>query len=89
MLKKVAAVPSGPTKLNGPNGELLAAAWKRSVVPAGVEPFHESEVQTGDAPGYAFDRMGSYDAPILGAALLSFIGAAAVYVLARSRKWAG
>ncbi|MEO6408144.1 MAG: MCT family MFS transporter [Burkholderiaceae bacterium] len=39
--------------------------------------------------GYAFDRMGSYDAPILGAALLSFIGAAAVYVLARSRKWAG
>ncbi len=39
--------------------------------------------------GYAFDRMGSYDAPILGAALLSFIGAGAVYLLARSRKWAG
>jgi predicted MFS family arabinose efflux permease len=39
--------------------------------------------------GYAFDRMGSYDAPILGAALLSFIGAAAVYALSRSRRWAG
>lgn len=39
--------------------------------------------------GYAFDRMGSYDAPILGAALLSFIGAAVVYALSRSRRWAG
>ena len=39
--------------------------------------------------GYAFDRMGSYDVPILGAALLSFAGAAAVYLLARSRRWAG
>lgn len=39
--------------------------------------------------GYAFDRMGSYDAPILGAALLSFAGAGAVYLLARSRRWAG
>jgi len=39
--------------------------------------------------GYAFDRTGSYDAPLLGAALLSFIGAAAVYALSRSRRWAG
>ncbi len=39
--------------------------------------------------GYAFDRMGSYEAPILGAALLSFMGAAAVYILAKSRRWAG
>ena len=36
--------------------------------------------------GYAFDRFGSYDAPILGAALLSFLGAAGVYALARSRR---
>ena len=36
--------------------------------------------------GYAFDRLGSYDAPILGAALLSFLGAAGVYLLARSRR---
>lgn len=39
--------------------------------------------------GYGFDRMGSYDAPILGAALLSFMGAGAVYLLSRNRKWAG
>lgn len=39
--------------------------------------------------GYAFDRMGSYEAPILGAALLSFSGAAAVYALSTSRRWAG
>ena len=36
--------------------------------------------------GYAFDRLGSYDAPILGAAALSFLGAAGVYLLARSRR---
>jgi MFS family permease len=35
--------------------------------------------------GYAFDRMGNYDAPILGAAALSFLGAAGVFLLARSR----
>ncbi len=39
--------------------------------------------------GYAFDRMGNYDAPILGAALLSFLGAAGVVFLGRSRRWAG
>jgi len=32
--------------------------------------------------GYAFDRLGSYDAPILGAAALSFLGAAGVMLLA-------
>jgi len=36
--------------------------------------------------GYAFDRLGSYDAPILGAAALSFLGAVGVYLLARSRR---
>ncbi len=39
--------------------------------------------------GYAYDRMGSYDAPILGAAALSLVGAAGVYALSRSRQWAG
>lgn len=39
--------------------------------------------------GYAFDRMGNYDAPILGAALLSFLGAAGVVFLGRSPRWAG
>lgn len=32
--------------------------------------------------GYAFDRFGNYDAPILGASLLSFAGAAGVLLLA-------
>ena len=32
--------------------------------------------------GYAFDRLGSYEAPILGAAVLSFLGAAGVMLLA-------
>jgi MFS family permease len=36
--------------------------------------------------GYAFDRLGSYDAPILGAAALSFLGAGGVVFLARSRR---
>ena len=35
VVKKVAAVPSGPTKLKGPNWLLLAATWNRSVVFAG------------------------------------------------------
>jgi MFS family permease len=37
------------------------------------------------AAGYAFDRLGSYDVPILGAALLSFLGAVGVLLLERSR----
>ena len=44
-MKNVDAVPSGPTKLNGPESESLAAAWKRSVVFAGVVPFQLSVVQ--------------------------------------------
>ena len=36
--------------------------------------------------GAAFDAFGSYDAPILGAALLSFAGAAGAYVLRGSRS---
>jgi MFS family permease len=39
--------------------------------------------------GYAFDRLGSYDAPILGAAVLSFLGAAGMFALSRSRLWRG
>ena len=37
--------------------------------------------------GYAFDRLGSYDAPILGAAALALAGAVGVYLLSRSRRW--
>src|SRR4051812_31898178 len=40
LVKNVAAVPSGPTKLNGPSGLLLAAAWNFSAVPAGTSAFH-------------------------------------------------
>lgn len=36
--------------------------------------------------GYAFDRLGSYDAPILGAATLSFLGAAGMFAISRSRR---
>ena len=42
VVKNVAGVPSGPTKLNGPKTELLAAAWNRSVVLAGVVAVQES-----------------------------------------------
>ena len=46
MVKNVAAVPSGPTKLKGPEAELLAATWNWSVVLAGVEAVQESVVQS-------------------------------------------
>jgi hypothetical protein len=37
-------------KLNGPNGELLPAAWNWSEVLAGVEPFHDSVDQIDVRP---------------------------------------
>lgn len=39
--------------------------------------------------GYAFDRLGSYDLPILGAAALSFLGAAGVLLVNanRAQRW--
>ena len=49
-VKYVVALPSGPTKLNGPLTELLAAAWKRSVVLAGVEAVQETVDQFGVLP---------------------------------------
>ena len=47
MLKYVLAVPSGPTKANGPVAEALPAAWKRSVVLAGVVPVQFNVAQVG------------------------------------------
>ena len=34
------AVPSGPTKTQGPPAVLLTATWKRSDVPAGTSAVH-------------------------------------------------
>ncbi len=50
LVKKVPAVPSGPTKLNGPDTLLLAAAWNWMAVLAGVEAVQESVVQCTVAP---------------------------------------
>lgn len=49
-MKNVAAVPSGPTKLQGPVGELLAAIWNLTEVFAGVVAFHEKLPQMGLMP---------------------------------------
>src|SRR5262245_33828252 len=45
LVKKVAAVPSGPTKLNGPLALSPAAAWNLTFVPAGVVAIHDSAPQ--------------------------------------------
>ena len=50
MVKKVAAVPSGPTKLNGPLTLLLPATWNCSDVFAGVVPFQDKVDQIGVRP---------------------------------------
>ena len=55
LLKNVAEVPSGPTKLNGPAALLLAAAWNFSVVLAGVDAVQEMVVQFGVVPGAGFE----------------------------------
>ena len=44
------AVPSGPTKLNGPFKLLLAAIWNWTEVPAGVSAFHDTVLQVAVAP---------------------------------------
>ena len=66
VVKNVAAVLSGPTKLKGPVGELLAATWNWSVVLAGTEAVQESVVQSGVNVGAGLlslsDEMRSPDA---------------------------
>ena len=49
--KNVAAVPSGPTKLNGPAARLLAATWNWSVVLTGVVSLHARLLQCTVSPG--------------------------------------
>ena len=48
------AVPSGPTKLKGPAGLLLAAAWNLTVVLAGTVAVHDIVVQCVDKPAAGF-----------------------------------
>jgi hypothetical protein len=50
VVKKVAAVPSGPTNVKGPPTALLAAAWNFTVVLAGVVDVQAMLVQLGVAP---------------------------------------
>ena len=50
VVKKVPAVPSGPTKLKGPLTELLPATWNVIEVFAGVDAFHERVDQMGVTP---------------------------------------
>ena len=54
VVKNVPAVPSGPTKLNGPYCELLPATWNWTLVPAGCVAVNDSVVQVGVAPGAGF-----------------------------------
>ena len=50
MVKKVPAVPSGPTKLNGPLGLFEPASWNCSEVFAGTVAFQENVDQIGVKP---------------------------------------
>src|SRR5690348_7556769 len=52
VVKNVAAVPSGPTKLNGPLTLLLPATWNCKLVPAGMSAFHDNVVQVVLPPAY-------------------------------------
>jgi hypothetical protein len=54
VVKNVFAVPSGPTKLNGPYWLLLAATWNFTLVPAGCDAVKESVVQCAVLPGFGF-----------------------------------
>jgi hypothetical protein len=54
VVKYVALVVSGPTKLNGPFESLLPAAWNITVVPLGVLAVHDSVVQFGVLPTVGF-----------------------------------
>ena len=53
-MKKVALVPSGPTKLKTPPGSFPAAAWTRRVVLAGTVDVQEIVVQVAEFPGAGF-----------------------------------
>ena len=53
-VKKVPAVPSGPTKLNGPALVLLPAIWNLTLVPAGCVAVNDSVVQVGLPPAAGF-----------------------------------
>src|SRR4029434_1657683 len=55
VVKKVAAVPSGPIKLNTPAGSLLPAIWNFRVVFAGTVAFHDSEVQRANRGGVGLE----------------------------------
>ena len=44
VVKNVPAVPSGPTKLNGPYCEVLPATWNWTLVPAGCVAVNDSVV---------------------------------------------
>src|ERR1041384_8650604 len=50
VVKNVAAVPSGPTKLNGPFTLFEPATWNFTEVLAGVVAVQESVVQVGELP---------------------------------------
>src|SRR5262245_18148214 len=52
--KNEVAVPSGPTKVNGPVELLLAAAWNLTLEPAGADAVHPIESQVGVAPAAGF-----------------------------------
>src|SRR5215471_14083425 len=54
VVKNVAAVPSGPTKLNGPNWLLLPATWNFTAVLAGVVADQLSVVHCGVLPAAGF-----------------------------------
>lgn len=49
-VKNVPSVPSGPTKLNGPDAEFEPATWNRKLVSVGSDPFHDSVNHSGIAP---------------------------------------
>jgi hypothetical protein len=49
-MKKVPAVPSGPTKLNGPLGLFEPASWNCRAVFAGVVAFQENVDQIDVRP---------------------------------------
>ena len=50
VVKNVSGVPSGPTNVNGPVTELLAATWNATAVLAGVVASKESAVHVGVVP---------------------------------------
>ena len=47
-------MPSGPTKMNGPEAELLAATWNLTLVPAGVTGVKLNVVHVAELPAAGF-----------------------------------